>query len=935
MLKRTILLLACLFGCLPATSYAATYYNGPSGSDANSCLTATSTTLALQKRSIAAGMACLGASDTLIVHGGTYDESLSNPTLASGSAGAPTIIQAAPGETVLIKPSAPAPGVWKYALEFRNNTHHVTFDGIGLDTTLISNTSSGFVAGTDAGGNPHDIEFKNAPITTPGDQFPVILVDPAIGTGNFTFTNLTVRVTGSTSLGSDFYHCFYLEMKNSLIQDSDIAGCHGAGIQVVNNYASGNPTGVILRRNVIHDLPVTTAGQRHWGIIVGSAAPSTQIYDNVIYGIAASSVNSTAIDVYTGQSTQLANNTIADNGGLGISFDAGAANGTARNNILYLNASSDTIQDAGTANAKSNNLQGPNPNFANQAAHDYRLMASSAAAIDLGVTLTIATSDKLGTARPQGSNWDIGAYEYIFTSSPATYYVAKVGGSDANSCTLAKTLATAKQTIAGGAGCVVGGGDVVLVRAGIYAERIFREFASGSSWSSKVRIANYNGEVVTLQPTGVDHVVDLDLAERYIEFDGINLDARNVNAGGSAIKLESYTGADTHHIRFQNLTIQGSGSSTGKGYLICICGNASAQGFHEFLNVTVQDGNGSDDTVGGYLIQVPSVTIAGGSVTNVTGTGIEFNDGAAVGSSGAGGGLVSAVAIHDFRIAAAGQKHYGVKVTTGTGTIVKNSPIYGLLNTGSGTAGISLGGVNGQALNDTVYNVASGYGVRVETTATGAAVKNLISYANGTNYSNAGASTTTATNITAADPQFVSAGTADFRIFSTSPAAGLCTTLLSDVPTDFLGTARTAPYDCGIYKGSVSNPPPNPNPNPPVRPFRHVCLDLQPTMPPFVMEGSTTFSVCHDGKGVTGWAAVVDGRRRSLTLKATADIFDDGLVRFTGKSTFVAGEHVVQVLPIYGPAGDGPLSLPFLLSVHPKVAAKVPTGAAVTDARVN
>lgn len=50
--------------------------------------------------------------------------------------------------------------------------------------------------------------------------------------------------------------------------------------------------------------------------------------------------------------------------------------------------------------------------FLNASAHDYRL-AAGAAAIDTGVALPEVSTDRGGTARPQGAAYDVGAYEWI------------------------------------------------------------------------------------------------------------------------------------------------------------------------------------------------------------------------------------------------------------------------------------------------------------------------------------------------------------------------------------------------------------------------------------------------------------------------------------------------------------------------------------------
>ncbi len=80
----------------------------------------------------------------------------------------------------------------------------------------------------------------------------------------------------------------------------------------------------------------------------------------------------------------------------------------------------------------------------------------------------------------------------------ATYYVAK-NGKDANSCAQAQSSSAPKLTIGDAVGCLTAG-DTLYVRAGSYNETLIYTVPSGSSWSSKVRIAAYPGETVWMRP---------------------------------------------------------------------------------------------------------------------------------------------------------------------------------------------------------------------------------------------------------------------------------------------------------------------------------------------------------------------------------------------------------------------------------------------------
>src|SRR5206468_3541677 len=77
-------------------------------------------------------LACMSGGDTLIVRGGTYNESIASgiDNIPSGSSGAPTTIQTATGETVWLKGTAgQATTIFLFT-----GTDYITFDGINLDS---------------------------------------------------------------------------------------------------------------------------------------------------------------------------------------------------------------------------------------------------------------------------------------------------------------------------------------------------------------------------------------------------------------------------------------------------------------------------------------------------------------------------------------------------------------------------------------------------------------------------------------------------------------------------------------------------------------------------------------------------------------------------------------------------------------------------------
>jgi len=236
--------------------------------------------------------------------------------------------------------------------------------------------------------------------------------------------------TGATIEGNNFHNNFH-------------------GIQFENANASSNPqTGIVIRRNKIFD-------NLHWGIyILGQGRSITSdIYDNLIYDNGkAGQVEGGPIFFTTGDHAagvwNILNNTIYSvNVGATSQYgviNSGSATGTptitVKNNIIYT-VNEIAIDDRKNWFTHSNNLAfrtsgaaanvayngttnytrttyttyeptgiSADPLFVNAFADFHLLVASPA--IDAGATLSEVTTDYDGTARPQGSAYDIGAYEF-------------------------------------------------------------------------------------------------------------------------------------------------------------------------------------------------------------------------------------------------------------------------------------------------------------------------------------------------------------------------------------------------------------------------------------------------------------------------------------------------------------------------------------------
>ena len=389
-------------------AHANTYYTSTSGNDNYSCTQARS--LSTPKRSINGGMGCLAAGDTLLVRGGTYDETFMEPALAGTSWTNLVRIANYGGETVWVTPTS-APGGALVA--FSNSQQYVEFDGINFDARS-AHTNGVIVISAWQGGNAHHIRFKNAEIISGGDGVPgggtsqsvlgVLLVndlDGSIGANEF----LNLRMHGGGDPG-DLTYAFYIQSDDNIIDGCDLYDQQGFGIQIYNSNRGGTPQNNIIRNSQIHDTTRTVDGYSTVGIMVSGAG--TQIYNNLIWGMRNAGSESFGILLYGGgaANNMIYNNTLYDNQTYGIFLYGNTSGSVLKNNIIFRH--DQDLVNNGTATVTATNLFGVDPIFLGDGS--FRLKASSPAK-DTGSPVTGLSKDFAGIARPQGQGYDIGAYE--------------------------------------------------------------------------------------------------------------------------------------------------------------------------------------------------------------------------------------------------------------------------------------------------------------------------------------------------------------------------------------------------------------------------------------------------------------------------------------------------------------------------------------------
>jgi hypothetical protein len=310
--------------------------------------------------------------DTCLIHGGTYHEG--NLFLPSGSSGAPTVLQGAPGETVIIQP-----GDGDCIICFRGGQSWITIDHVTLDGADGSgNRSVTFdVLDNDNGGasGTTHLTVQNSDIKN--SRKSCFLT----GGSEWTIANNHIHDCGTDT---QLDHGVYFQTSNSLVPGNTFD--HNACFDL-QNYSSH---GVNTDSNTYTNNVFTQSG---CGVVVSQGSGVTFAH-NVIYQDATRGGNAALI--CCGSGSTITNNTVVDNagGGLGNYGGGGSGSGTMiRNNIVCDNSGGGLD---GRGADMSNNMTSC-PQFVNAAAGDFHVVGGdTVGAYSDGVTTVGQGSGQAG-----------------------------------------------------------------------------------------------------------------------------------------------------------------------------------------------------------------------------------------------------------------------------------------------------------------------------------------------------------------------------------------------------------------------------------------------------------------------------------------------------------------------------------------------------------
>jgi len=298
---------------------------------------------------------------------------------------------------------------------------YIIVDGVVIDGTSCSNCNELVWVGNGA----HHIRFRNVEVRNNPNGQNLVLFNPESSFVEFLGGSVH-DAHGSTATTSNGFYCFYITGKDALIDGVDIYNCVGYGIHTyvsTSDWPGQSDDRNTIRNSRIHGvLGVNDGTGNNGGIgILLAVGTGNAAYNNLVY-------NNTGPGIFSGfgaTDVAIENNTIVGNGGQGIAVST-VSNVLIRNNILTGNSLGHFINWGSASITITNNLCDSagagcsvvgSPIFANAGAKDYRLQSGSPG-VNSALTLTdIPATDMIGTPRPQGAAWDLGAYEFVGTTT--------------------------------------------------------------------------------------------------------------------------------------------------------------------------------------------------------------------------------------------------------------------------------------------------------------------------------------------------------------------------------------------------------------------------------------------------------------------------------------------------------------------------------------
>lgn len=353
----------------------------------------------------------LVANDTGLLHAGTYSGS-NGSNLQFTNAGTS-------GQEIILKP-------------------------FGDGTVTISNTTSGTACFNFSGSTKRFYRLEdlicdaNNTASTDGIDIQVgasditfvrVTVQNTVGMGffasanagaisNITLTDCIANRADPTDTCNGLCHGIYFSsgansLSNVTVSGGEYHGSGGRGIQIINSAFTVRVTNILVERTKVYD--------NNDGMVF-SMYDGLTVRNNVIYRnnrTGSGSKGGILIEAGAG-TTNIYNNTIVNNNGPGLPGLFIRSNVptplNVKNNIVQGNGGGNCAGDiCSGAGFATNAFGGTGVSFVNAGSDDYHLASGDTIAKNQGTTISSFSTDFDGVSRPQGSAWDIGAFELVET----------------------------------------------------------------------------------------------------------------------------------------------------------------------------------------------------------------------------------------------------------------------------------------------------------------------------------------------------------------------------------------------------------------------------------------------------------------------------------------------------------------------------------------
>ncbi len=339
-------------------------------------------------QSIQAAVNSASAGDTIQIHAGTYNESVT--VSKSGSAGSPTKVMGFPGERPVID-----------GQNSRSEGLSIRGSYITVSNIKITNHTG------------HDVDIDGASNVVV-DNLEVYVTGRALhiqNSNNVTVRNSTITTPTNTPRQTD--GIYSQRNKNNIYENNHII--------IYNNDTTGHDDAIqmylddsmIVRNNYLAQVNSKTSNAQC--LYATTMAGTSYFYNNVVnMGNAQSNgLSFRRLPTLGGTGTvEIVGNTVyGQRLGHGI-WVTETDNPVVKNNLVYTPSGATLTLSGSTAGVSNNIGTNTDPKFVNIAGQDFHLQSSSPA-INAGASLGAPYNvDKDGNARPLGGGWDIGAYEY-------------------------------------------------------------------------------------------------------------------------------------------------------------------------------------------------------------------------------------------------------------------------------------------------------------------------------------------------------------------------------------------------------------------------------------------------------------------------------------------------------------------------------------------